>query len=242
MDIPVNLCNRLKAARHVVAFTGAGMSAESGVPTFRDSQTGLWSNFRAEDLATPHAFLKNPVIVWQWYASRREAISKVQPNRGHLALVQLQTMIEKVTVVTQNIDNLHKRAGQEIVVELHGNIERVKCFEENRVVDRFSPDEVPPTCPFCGGLLRPDVVWFGELLPAEEFKRAEEACGQCDVLLVIGTSGVVYPAAALPQLAVQSGAYVVEVNPERTPFSRHADVSLQGPSGKLLPEILECLT
>lgn len=232
---------RLRSAKRWAVLTGAGISAESGVPTFRDAQTGLWANFRAEDLATPEAFLRNPGMVWEWYAMRRDRIALVRPNAGHYALADIESRVEAFTLITQNIDDLHRKAGSRRVLELHGNILRTKCFAENTVVDRWDSVDVPPKCPRCGAMLRPDVVWFGEMLPADEMREAMEAARNCDVFLSIGTSGLVYPAAGLPFEARQRGAVLVEINPEETPLSPYAHLILNGKSGEVLPTLVECL-
>ena len=238
IDIPRELIDKLAQARRVAVLTGAGISAESGIPTFRDALTGLWANYDPQELATPEGFARNPKLVWEWYAERRQRIAGVQPNPGHLALAALERRFAQFTLVTQNIDSLHQRAGSLAVVELHGNIARVKCSREETVVNEFPDSESPPRCP-CGAFLRPDVVWFGEMLPAAEaLARAEAAAGQCEVFLSIGTSAQVYPAAELPLRALSAGATIVEINPERTPLTRHAHFALQGAAGKVLPQLV----
>lgn len=233
----------LRRVARVVAMTGAGISAESGVPTFRDAQTGLWSNFAPEDLATPEAFKRNPKLVWQWYAWRRELVAKAQPNAGHLALVELERRVPQFTLITQNVDGLHHRAGSRNVIELHGNITRTKCFEENVVVESWKEtDETPPRCPRCGSWLRPDVVWFNEMLPEEAVGQAIAASRKCNIFLAIGTSNQVYPAASLPFEALDAGATVVEINPDQTPLTPKADIALRGASGLILPELVRRLS
>ncbi len=236
--IPQELVERLAAAHRVAVLTGAGISAESGIPTFRDALTGLWARYDPQELATPEGFARNPKLVWEWYAARRASIAGVQPNPGHAALAALEKRFEQFTLVTQNIDSLHQRAGSREVVELHGNIARVKCSIEQIIVSDFPADESPPRCP-CGAFLRPDVVWFGEMLPAEALARAEAAAEQCEVFLSIGTSAQVYPAAELPLRALSAGATVVEINPERTALSRHVHFALQGSAGAILPQLLQ---
>jgi NAD-dependent deacetylase len=239
--LPSSLLDRLGRARRVVALTGAGISAESGVPTFRDAQTGLWAKYRAEDLATPEAFLKQPRLVWDWYVWRRGLTEKAQPNPGHHALVGLQNRFESFTLITQNVDGLHARAGSREVLELHGNIHVTICFDERTPVadgDFEDDGRTPPRCPRCGGLLRPGVVWFGESLPREALAEAEAASLSGEVFLSVGTSSLVHPAAGLPELAKRQGAYLIEVNPERTPLSRLCDQVLSGPAGELLPQLL----
>jgi NAD-dependent deacetylase len=238
--IPQELIERLAAARRVAVLTGAGVSAESGIPTFRDALTGLWAHYDPKELATPEGFARNPKLVWEWYAERRARIAGVQPNPGHIALAALEKRFEKFTLVTQNIDSLHQRAGSREVVELHGNIARVKCSREATIVSDYAGNESPPRC-HCGAYLRPDVVWFGELLPADALARAEEAAERCEVFLSIGTSAEVYPAAELPLRALSAGATVVEINPERTGLTRHVHFSLQGPAGAILPQLLQAL-
>jgi len=237
---PVQLVAALRAARRVAVLTGAGVSAESGVPTFRDAQTGLWAEFDPLELATPAAFARNPRRVWDWYAMRRDMVGRVAPNPAHVALADLEKRIPEFLLVTQNVDGLHQRAGSRRVVELHGNITRVRCSREGTPVFRWSDDDVdaPPRCASCGAFLRPDVVWFEEMLPADALGAAEDAASRCDVLLVVGTSAEVYPAAALPILARRRGALVVEVNTETTPLSAQADYALRGPAGVVLPALV----
>jgi len=242
MDIPSELLQRLRQARRVVAVTGAGVSAESGVPTFRDAQTGLWARFQPEELATPEGFRSNPKVVWEWYAWRRELVAAARPNPAHAALQVLETRFPEFYLVTQNVDGLHQRAGSRRVIELHGNLTRTKCFEEGTLVSDWTRNgEVPPRCPNCGGLLRPDVVWFGEPLPAAELELAASASARCDVFFSIGTSSVVYPAAALSAEALRNGATVVEINPEPTPLSRLAHFALTGAAGVVLPKLVDGL-
>ena len=230
--------NLLKA-RSVCVLTGAGISAESGVPTFRGEE-GLWKKFRPEELANFDAFMRNPDLVWEWYSYRRRLVRDVYPNPAHLALVELERRMKEFTLVTQNVDNLHKRAGSRKVVELHGNIERSYCVECGRDAADFDVDieKGVPRCVSCGGLVRPGVVWFGEMLPAEAFAQAERASRKCDVFFSIGTSSVVYPAASLPLTALEHGAYVVEINRERTELSSRAHEVLLGKAGEILPDLL----
>ena len=254
----------LKRAKHVAVLTGAGVSAESGVPTFRDAQTGLWARFRPEDLATPEAFKRNPPLVWQWYQERRAAIAKVAPNPGHFALAQMQTRFERFTLITQNVDGLHVKAGSTEVIELHGNILKTKCFECNAPQETAAtltadgdgtqtsvppPSSssapprplAPPPC-HCGkSICRPDVVWFTEALPIAAIDRAQQAARECDVFFSIGTSTQVFPAADLPFEAKARGAVVVEINPDDTPLTQHADYVLRAPSGIALPALLQAL-
>jgi NAD-dependent deacetylase len=240
LEIPAALLDALRRARQVVASTGAGVSAESGVPTFRDAQTGFWANFKPEDLATPEAFCRNPKFVWDWYAMRRRMLANVAPNPGHHTLVELARRIPRFTLITQNVDGLHQRAGSRDVIELHGNIARVKCFDCEAPAETWDETgDGPPHCPHCGGLLRPDVVWFGESLPISALEAAMAASADCDVFLTIGTAAAVYPAAALPYHALERGATVVEINPNPTDFTRHATHALRGPSGQVLPALVK---
>lgn len=240
MEIPGKLMERLSVAKRVAVLTGAGVSAESGVPTFRDAQTGLWADFRPEDLATPRAFRRNPKLVWEWYDWRRKLVAQVTPNPAHLALAAMEKLFANFDLITQNVDGLHQRAGSRHVIELHGNIMRTKCFDEDKAVASWSETgDVPPKCPRCGGNLRPDVVWFEESLPEEEMTRATVAAKKCDVFLCIGTSAVVYPAAALPFSALSEGATVVEINPQPTPLSKEAHFVLAGAAGVVVPELLK---
>lgn len=240
--IPAALIERLVSARNVTVLTGAGVSAESGVPTFRDAQTGLWAKYKPEDLATPTAFRSNPRLVWEWYAWRRKLAAEAKPNPAHFALVELAQLAPEFHLITQNVDALHQRAGSAKVIELHGNITRTKCFDEGTIVSKWADTgEVPPKCPHCGGLLRPDVVWFAEPLPETEISLAQQASRSCDVFLSIGTSTVVYPAAALPFVALKSGATVVEINPQPTPLTDKAQFVLSGAAGVVLPELMASL-
>jgi NAD-dependent deacetylase len=237
--IPEALLYALRNARTIAALTGAGISAESGVPTFRDAQAGLWAKYRPEELATPQAFRRDPKLVWEWYTWRRELVGGAQPNPGHLALAHLALQIEGFKLITQNVDGLHQRAGSRDVIELHGNITRTKCFDCERQAEAWADDgSVPPKCLHCGGLLRPDVVWFHEPLPHAALAAAVEAAQTCDVFLSIGTSALVEPAASLPMEALRAGAVVVEVNPHPTPLSGRVPFVLRGPAGLVLPKIV----
>lgn len=238
--IPAALAAALRDARAVAVLTGAGISAESGVPTFRDAQTGLWAKFDPRELATPSAFMRRPKFVWDWYAYRRERIAEARPNPGHLALAVIEQRVPRFTLITQNVDGLHQQAGSTDVVELHGNIHRVRCSRGCGVVDQWAEaaaDE-PPRCARCGSYLRPDIVWFEEMLPANALQTAEAVASDCDLFFVVGTSAEVYPAAALPHDACRAGATVVEVNPETTAFSAAADHTLRGPAGIILPALV----
>ncbi|MGD0816120.1 MAG: NAD-dependent deacylase [Verrucomicrobiota bacterium] len=242
MTIPAELLQRLAADKSVTVLTGAGVSAESGVPTFRDAQTGLWAKFSPEELATPRAFRRDPRLVWEWYEWRRKLVAGAKPNPAHLALVEMQTLFLRFHLITQNVDGLHQRAGSRNVIELHGNITRTKCSEEGTIVSTWKDTgDVPPKCPACGGLLRPDVVWFEEPMPESEMRQAMTANTHRDVFFSIGTSTVVYPAAALPSEALRSGATVVEINPQPTPFTAQAHFALVGAAGVVLPELMKAL-
>ena len=239
MTIPQSLAGAIARARSVAVLTGAGVSAESGVPTFRDAQTGLWAQFDPQKLATPDAFRRNPKLVWDWYAWRRKLVAKADPNASHRALAVLEGRVSDFALITQNVDGLHRRAGSRNVVELHGNIGRVKCSRENTIVEHWTEvgDEVP-RCAGCGALLRPDVVWFEETLPPDALQAAEDAARRCQILLVVGTSAEVYPAAALPAYAKSAGATIVEINPNPTPLSDAADYVLRAPAGAVLPALV----
>lgn len=221
--------------------TGAGISAESGIPTFRGAG-GLWRSYRAEDLATPDAFRRDPRLVWEWYDWRRGVVSAAEPNAGHRALAEFESRRQGgFTLVTQNVDGLHERAGSREVRRLHGSLWQVRCTGCGGQSEdlRVPLPELPPRCEACGALLRPGVVWFGEALPKAEWEAAVEAAATCEVLLVVGTSAVVYPAASLAPLARRGGARVIELNMEETPQSAIADLALRGAAGVILPEILQ---
>jgi len=229
---------RLATARAVTVLTGAGISADSGVPTFRGAD-GLWRNFRAEDLATPEAFARDPCVVWEWYNWRRELIATKSPNPAHYTLVDLEKRFERFWLITQNVDGLHGAAGSQKLSEIHGNIWKVRCTRCGRVDEnRELPIAIPPSCAACGGLLRPHIVWFGEALATEDLNRSYEALGRCEVLLIIGTSGIVYPAASFAPVAKAAGAFVVEINLDATPNTQVVDVSLQGRTKDVVPELL----
>ncbi|SHE68977.1 NAD-dependent deacetylase [Desulfacinum infernum DSM 9756] len=229
---------KVRDASRVVVLTGAGVSAESGVPTFRGAG-GLWRQYKATDLATPEAFARDPRLVWEFYNYRREVLAPLEPNAAHRALADLERAKESFVLLTQNIDGLHQAAGSRNVVELHGNIWRVRCSRcGNRKEDRRVPIPYPPVCESCSGMLRPDVVWFGESLDPDVFRLAYQALERCDVMLVIGTSGVVQPAASMGLYAKENGAFVAEINLEPTPYSRALSVSLQGKAGDLVPQVV----
>jgi NAD-dependent deacetylase len=236
--IPEALIEALRSSRHVCVLTGSGISAESGVPTFREAQTGLWEKYDPHELATPEAFLRDPELVWSWYRWRRNLVSRVDPNAGHLALVELAGHVENLSLVTQNVDGLHQRAGSENVIEFHGNIFENRCFVECCVIRDVVSDDGVPTCPGCGGHLRPGVVWFGEAIPENALAGAMEAASGCDVFFSIGTSSLVWPAAGLVDTARAAGAVVVEINPNETPLSDSSDFCLGGNAGTVLPELV----
>lgn len=237
-EIPESLVKALRNAGSVTVLTGSGVSAESGVPTFRDAQSGLWARYDPMQLATPQAFARDPRLVWRWYSWRRGLVGAAAPNAGHRALAELERRVPSFTLVTQNVDGLHQEAGSEAVVELHGNIRRTKCSREDTVVEAPGEGE-PPRCPDCGAFLRPDVVWFGEALPDGAMGDARRAARGCDLFLSVGTSSLVYPAAYLPYEALESGAEVVEINPEATPLTSQAAYPLRGTAADILPKLLE---
>lgn len=243
--IPEKLVAALQAAQNVIAFTGAGTSAESGIPTFRDAQTGIWANFRPEELATPQAFAADPERVWNWYQWRRRLIEQAEPNPGHRALAQLEGTLGQVSVITQNVDGLHQLAGNRNVIELHGSIRRYQCSSTGKPIDEQwidAHEQCPPPSPHsAGAFARPAVVWFGEALPHAALDAAYRLCRTADVILSIGTSALVEPAASLPLLAQENGALFVEINPQVTPLTHVADVSLSGSSGEVLPALLAAL-
>jgi NAD-dependent deacetylase len=237
MKIPDEVIYKILNARRIVFFTGAGISAESGIPVFR-GKDGIWNKLKPEELANFDAFLKNPGLVWEWYQHRKKIISDCEPNAGHRAIVEMANYIPDVKVITQNIDNLHKRAGSKTVYELHGNIERNYCIKCKKVYQNIVPLEGEiPKCE-CGGLIRPDVVWFGEYLPRDQFDASYRASENADILFIVGTSAIVYPAASLIYTAKESGAVLVEVNIEKTEVTGVVDFSLFGKSGEVLPEVL----
>jgi len=228
----------IEQSKRTVVLTGAGISAESGVPTFRGSG-GLWRNFRAEELATPEAFSLDPKLVWEWYDWRRGKVAQTRPNPGHLALAELEQNKPDFTLITQNVDGLHDLAGSTAPLKLHGDIWELRCTScSYRGVNREVPlSQIPPLCE-CGALLRPAIVWFGESLPADALDKAWSDSEQADLFLVVGTSALVHPAATLPLVAKRSGARVVEINLEPTAISDQVDISLMGRSGELLPQII----
>ena len=233
----------------MLILTGAGISSESGVPTFRDSLDGLWSRYDPAQLATPDAFRRDPTLVWSWYAYRRAAVRRAQPNPGHHALTEIQRRLPGTVLVTQNVDDLLERAGSSAPLHLHGNIVASKCAAACRgeptyidlPVEVAEAETAPPPCPHCGAPARPDVVWFGEMLPAAVLDAAHHAAARADVCLVVGTSGVVYPAAQLPAEAKRAGAIIIEVNPVESAITPYADLWLGAKAGELLPRLVEAL-
>lgn len=239
-EIKPEILQALRDARHVFVLTGSGVSAESGVPTFREAQSGLWEQFDPHELATPEAFLRDPALVWRWYRWRRELVSKVDPNPAHFALAELEHRVNRMTLVTQNVDGLHQRAGSSDVVEFHGNLFITRCFAEGTVSADESRSAVP-VCAACGGHLRPGVVWFGESIPEEALQIASAAAADCDVFLSVGTSSLVWPAAGLAEAAARNGATVIEINIDATPLSARSHFAVQGKAGEVLPELVNCL-
>ena len=237
----------LAAAGRVVVSTGAGMSRESGIPTFRDAMEGLWAEFDPQELATEQGFRRNPRRVWSWYAWRRRGVAEARPHPGYHALVELESLVPQLTVVTQNVDGLHALAGSRDVVELHGSLRRVKCLDRHHpftgelAEGEGDAETDPPPCPVCGSPLRPDVVWFGEMLPERAVERAWTLAAECDVLLLVGTSGTVWPAAELPHVAQRARARVIEVNPEPGELTEVAGVFLQGRAGEVLPALVRAV-
>ncbi|MEC4889851.1 MAG: NAD-dependent deacylase [Nitrospira sp.] len=230
---------RLAAARAVTILTGAGISADSGVPTFRGND-GLWRNYRAEDLATPEAFERDPRLVWEWYNWRRELIATKQPNHAHYAVAALEARLPDFWLITQNVDGLHRAAGSRKLSEIHGNIWMVRCTACGAVTENHQvPLPLLPHCGPCGGLLRPHIVWFGESLDSEDLARCTKALHTCDVLIVIGTSGMVYPAAGFASVAKEAGAFVIEVNLDPTPQSDLVDMTLRGHAKDVVPNLLQ---
>lgn len=234
----------------VVAVTGSGVSAESGIPTFRDSENGLWNQYSPYELASPDAFLRDKDLVWGWYEWRRNLINKAHPNPGHLVLAEMQRHFDDFTLVTQNVDDLHERAGSQGVVHLHGEIMRPRCFSCGHAYQHSESSDAaaepmlrisPPTCSRCDGFVRPGVVWFGESLSEDAWNAAATAAQSCDVLFCLGTSGLVHPAAGLPQLARRSGATVIQINPQETALDSDAHYNLRGNNGRVLPELFRRL-
>jgi NAD-dependent deacetylase len=237
------LLEKLLEAPSVLVLTGAGMSAESGIPTFREAQTGLWAQYRPEELATPEAFREHPARVWRWYEERRAGVRQARPHAGHRALVELAALLPAVHIVTQNVDGLHQRAGSRNVVELHGNILRSKCSVSHRPISAEwlldAAGEPPPSPYVRGAFARPDVVWFGETLPQAAFDSAVRIAGNCTFCFSVGTTSLVQPAAGLPLLAARNGAALVEINPQETPLSRQSDQCIRAPASMALAAIAD---
>ncbi|MCF6269505.1 MAG: NAD-dependent deacylase [Melioribacteraceae bacterium] len=242
MEIPKTLIEKLKSAKSIIFFTGAGISAESGIETFR-GKGGLWNKMSAQELASFDGFMKNPDLVWEWYQYRRKIVRETNPNAGHKTIADFEKHFDEVTVVTQNVDNLHKRAGSSSILELHGNIERNYCMDCKTFygVEKFLESEEVPKCEKCGGMIRPDVVWFGEVLPQDIFAEAERKAAESDICFIVGTSAVVYPAAYIPIAAKRGGSVLVEINIEPTEITNQTDYSIKGKSGEVLPEIFKML-
>lgn len=231
----------LRSAEHVCVLTGAGVSAESGIPTFREAQTGQWAQFSPQELATPDAFASHPKRVWQWYAARRATVRAAQPNPAHAALVTLAARVAHCTLVTQNVDDLHERAGSRDIVRLHGSLMHIRCSAgcPGNTVAVDEPGADVPTCPSCGALMRPDVVWFGEQLPMPPFEAARTAAVACDVFLSVGTSNIVEPAASLPWVSATHGATVIVVNPTMDGQRKGPSIlPIEGPAGVMLPRLI----
>ena len=224
-------------ANNIAVLTGAGISAESGIPTFRGDE-GLWKEYRPEDIATPQAFAKDPKFVWEWYDLRRQTIEKAEPNPGHYALVELENKKDSFTLITQNIDCLHAKAGSKKIIELHGNIWQKRCTKCSYIYFNYEVplSKIPPHCERCGEMVRPNVVWFGEIIPMSVIDSSIMAIENCDVMLIIGTSGIVEPAASMGLMAKKSGKKVIEINLDMTPSSGLYDFSLRGKSGEILPQ------
>jgi NAD-dependent deacetylase len=238
----------IDSAKQIAILTGAGVSKESGVPTFRDALEGLWAQYDPKELATPQAFVKDPALVWDWYQFRRGLVRDAKPNPGHFALAQIEQRKPNTWLITQNVDDLHEQAGSRQVIHLHGNIAQTKCFKDCQglptLIDLSTlpdADASPPKCPHCGAYVRPDVVWFGEPLPSDAMVQAFNLMYQCDLVIVVGTSGLVAPASDLPYHAKRNGATMVEVNPDSTAISHLADHKLEAPSGQVLPLVMEML-
>lgn len=236
LDVPEEILTRLRRAERVSVLTGAGVSAESGIPTFRGAD-GVWEKYDFQKLATPAGFREDPRLVWEWYRLRQVEIKKAQPNPAHDTIAAMERHYRVFSVLTQNIDGMHERAGSRNVIELHGNIWRMRCPRDGTIVELDSPiEEIPPLCQ-CGSIMRPDVVWFGEPLPQDAVDAASKAAAESEVMFVVGTSAVVYPAAALPVLTKNMGGLVIEVNVEPTDVSGYSDLLLRGRAGEVLPAL-----
>jgi NAD-dependent deacetylase len=248
-DFDPELITALQDAQKITVLTGAGVSAESGIPTFRDSLTGLWTNFDAEMLATAEAFQRDPALVWGWYEWRRMKVLAAQPNAAHIAIAQLSRRVPQLLLFTQNVDDLHERSGSRDVRHLHGSLHHPRCFDCGYPFSLseaipFEPEGgrrlLPPKCQECGGLIRPGVVWFNELLPDKILKEAFESSSSCDLLIVMGTSGTVYPVAQLPEVANRSGCKVIQINPTKNELDGVCTWNLRASAAKLLPALVSC--
>lgn len=240
----LEIANALKTAKEVVVFTGAGISAESGIPTFRDSATGLWNNINPDEVASIQGYYDHPERVWDWHAQLKTLVDSRTPNSGHYLIAELEKRLDdkRFTVITQNIDGYHRKAGNSRVYEVHGSIHRLRCHRNCSYFELWQqPEQRPEKCPSCGAPVRPDVVWFGEALNGDLFSAAEAAALNADVLISIGTSASIQPAAGLPLMAKLSGAVVIEINPHETPFSVHADRAIRANSTEFLTELIKRL-
>jgi NAD-dependent deacetylase len=238
LTLPEDVLRRLRSARRVVALTGGGMAAESGVPSFRDSRVGVWAQYDVSELATPQAFLRNPRLVWEWYDYRRRGADAARPSPAHYALVDLEQYYPAFTLVTQTIDSLHWRAGSRDLVELNGCLRRSRCYEAGHMVQTWDEDgEIPPRCPHCGSPLRPDVVLFGEGLPHAELRRAQQAVEACDLFMAVGAVGAIEPVASFPFVAKRVGAFVLSIAPDESIYSLMADYVIPATPGAVLPEL-----
>jgi NAD-dependent deacetylase len=236
LNLPSDVLRRIRNAKSASVLTGAGVSAESGIPTFRGAG-GIWEKYDFTKLATPQGFKEDPRLVWEWYQLRQKEIKKAKPNAAHIAIVHMEDHFPRFSVLTQNIDGMHKKAGSRNVVELHGSIWRMRCSRDGLTIQNDDPvTEIPPMCQ-CGSILRPDVVWFGEQLSPDVVDEASRVANESEVMFVVGTSAVVYPAAALPAITKNSGGLVIEINLEPTDITSYADVSLFGPAGEMLPAL-----
>lgn len=240
LTFPATLISSLRSAQSITVLTGAGISAESGIPTFRDSQTGLWAQYDPHELATPQAFERNPGLVLEWYRWRRSLVEQSSPNLAHYALVEIERRTPRFTLITQNVDGLHRSAGSQNVIELHGNIHQLRCAQEDTLVDPWPADALPH-CTICGSLLRPNVVWFGESLPPSALQAARDATLHCEIFLSIGTSGMVEPAASLAYEALRSKAVVIEINPTPTPLTVYVPYHFPLPAGQVLPALVQAV-
>lgn len=239
--LPEGLAKALGNSRHTLVLTGAGISAESGVPTFRDAQSGLWSKYDSQDLATPEAFDRDPALIWRWYRWRRELVAAAHPNAGHRALAALGQTLPRLSLITQNVDGLHQLAGSQDVIEFHGNLFSDRCSAGCGEQSQATDDAGLPRCQGCNALLRPGVVWFGESIPAAALDAAQTACNDCDLFLSIGTSSLVWPAAGFAEAVSARGVPVAEINPDDTPLSAHCDYRIREAAGTALPKLLDCI-